>query len=133
MSVSVDPNPKRFYLAVNKWLPVIGHEIKIDNYRFCAIPINDYINISEVTSGSKICNFPVNEFTRMATTTKEGSMAIFEMIGMKLKTLIEKQEDINVRIKNNRDLAFHRLGEMPSIEYVDIEQLTANQEGSAEG
>lgn len=127
MSIFVDWNTKRFYLAGEKWIPVVGHEIKVDCYRFCAIPTKNGINISEVTSGSIICKIPMSIDVMLATTTKEMTIDYLENVGRKLKTMIKKQTDVDVRIKKVREIVVERLGEMPPFENVDTDWVVADE------
>lgn len=127
MSIFVDEKSKRFYLAGEKWIPVVGHEIKVDDYRFCAIPLDSGINISEVTSGSKIYEIPMSVEVLVATNTKELAIAYLEDVGKRLKKMIENQSDFDVRVENNRDIAIQSLGEMPPIEYVDTDWVVADE------
>lgn len=39
MDITVNEQTQQFYLALKKWFPVMGHEIKVGKYRFSAIPI----------------------------------------------------------------------------------------------
>ncbi|PEU07176.1 hypothetical protein CN525_26765, partial [Bacillus sp. AFS014408] len=72
---------QRFYLAFEKWESAVGHEIKVGQYRFCAIPLSESINISEVTSGVNAINIPMSLEIRMVTATKEETMKFFEKVG----------------------------------------------------
>lgn len=61
----------------------------------------------------------------LATTTKEMTIAYLVDVGRKLKVLIDKQIDIDLRINALQEIAIHRLGKMPLIEYIDTDWITA--------
>ncbi|MFT8319313.1 MAG: hypothetical protein ABF649_00590 [Bacillus sp. (in: firmicutes)] len=124
MEITVNEQPQRFYLAINnKWEPAVGHEIKVGEYRFCAIPLSNRINISEVTSGARVLNIPMTLEITMATASKEGSVKFFYKVGESLKRIIGRAFDFNEQLANMKKTAFERLGEMPPIENVDVEAI----------
>lgn len=101
MKIKVNEQTQRFYLAFDKWESVVGHEIKIGKYRFCAIPLSKGINISEVTSGSHFINVPMSVGLMLVTSTKEDTMQFYEKIGERLKQKIESIKDFDNRLKKN--------------------------------
>ncbi|PEB52468.1 hypothetical protein COO03_11845 [Bacillus sp. AFS098217] len=123
MKIKVNEQSQRFYLAFEKWESAVGHEIKVGQYRFCAIPLSESINISEVTSGVNAINIPMSLEIRMVTATKEETMKFFEKVGEHLKRIIESTKDFDDRLKEMKKTAFERLGEMPPIENVDIDWI----------
>ncbi|OWT50538.1 hypothetical protein [Bacillus sp. K2I17] len=125
MEIKVNEQTQRFYLAFEKWEAVVGHEIKIGKYRFCAIPLSKSINISEVTSGVHAITIPIDLGIWMATSTKEDTMKFLEKAGEGLKRIIEKQSNFNELLTKQKKVAFERLGEMPPIEDVDTDWITA--------
>ncbi|MCI1592463.1 hypothetical protein [Heyndrickxia oleronia] len=123
MDIIVNELPQRFYLAlgeIDEWVPAVGHEIKIGQYRFCAIPLGNRINISEVTTGTKLFNVPVDLTIHLITETKEGSIQFFYQLGESIKRVIAKQDDFDGMLADMKKTVFERLGEMPPIEVVDI-------------
>jgi hypothetical protein len=125
MEIRVNEQTQCFYLALDKWVDVVGHEIKIGKYRFCAIPIKDNINVSEVTTGAKVCNIPVDLTISLLTETKEGTIQFLYQIGESIKRIIDKQVDFDGMLSDMKQAAFERLGEMPPIEDVDTDWITA--------
>lgn len=128
MEVTVNEQAQRFYLAalkLNKWEPVVGHEIKVGNYRFCAVPVGNYINVSEVTTGAKLFNIPVDFTIHLITETKEDSIHFFYKVGDSIKRIIEKQADFDGMLVDMKKQANDRLGEMPEIEDVDDILITS--------
>ncbi|PED84324.1 hypothetical protein CON65_02500 [Bacillus pseudomycoides] len=123
MKIKVNEQSQRFYLAFEKWESAVGHEIKVGQYRFCAIPLSESINISEVTSGVNAINIPMSLEIRMVTATKEETMKFFEKVGERLKRIIESTKDFDDRLQKMKKTAFERLGEMPPIENVDIDWI----------
>ncbi|MGE1044063.1 hypothetical protein ACQGRZ_28505 [Bacillus wiedmannii] len=126
MEIKVNEQAQRFYLAFDEWVPAVGHEIKIGQYRFCAIPLSKSINISEVTSGVHAMSIPIDFRIWMATSTKEDTMRFLEKAGEGLKRILERQSNLEELLEKNKKIAFDRLGEMPPIEDVDTDWITAD-------
>lgn len=123
MQIKVNEQTQRFYLAFDQWEPAVGHEMKVGKYRFCAIPLNDGINISEVTSGANVINIPLSLELRIVTATKEGTMQFLEKFGERIKQKIESIKDFDEQLEKMKKTAFERLGEMPRIENVDTDWI----------
>lgn len=124
MKISVDEQTKRFYLASTNWVPLVGHEIKVGNYRFSAVFTNNQLVVSEVTSGTKVFSEPLNLALAMSTSTKEDTMLYFEkVLGKRLDYLIQNRTDFDKIIEKARGNADDRLGNMPTIEYVDTDWI----------
>ncbi len=127
MEILVNEQPQRFYLAFDdKWRSAIGHEIKVGKYSFCAIPLNGCINVSESTLGVKILTIPMNIEIMMMTESKEGSIKFFNKIGESLKRIIESTDNFDSQFEEMKKTVFKRLGEMPPIENIDLDMITAN-------
>lgn len=120
MKVTVNEQAQRFYLAFDKWESVVGHEIKVGEFQFCAIPLSGRINISEVTSGMKIFDIPLDFGTMVVTATKEGSLEFFEHVGNRIKKIIERTINFDEQLEKKKEISILRLGEMPAIENVDV-------------
>ncbi|MFV1457175.1 hypothetical protein [Bacillus mycoides] len=123
MEIKVNEQTQRFYLAFDEWVPAVGHEIKVGQYRFCAIPLSDSINVSEVTSGVKAISVPVNLKVWMLTSTKEDTMRFLEKVGEQLKLIMETRGNFDELLKKQKKIAFERLGEMPPIENADTDWI----------
>ncbi|MGG3652556.1 hypothetical protein ABES36_14125 [Bacillus pseudomycoides] len=123
MEIKVNEQTQRFYLAFEKWEPAVGHEIKIGQYSFCAIPLSKSIDISEVTSGAKIISIPMSLELMMVTATKEGTMQFLKKFGERLKRKIGSIKDFDEQLKKMQKTAFDRLGVMPPIENVDTDWI----------
>jgi len=121
MKIEVNEQTQKFYLALDEWLPVTGHGITVGEYKFCAIPMNDIVNVSEATSGCKVFNIPMNPEIIVATSTKENTIHFLSEVGISLKGIIEKQSNFDEHVKKMRKVAFESLGEMPQIEDVDTD------------
>ena len=121
MEITVSEQAKRFYLAHDKWVPLVGHEITIGKYRFCAIPLENRINVSEVTTGAKLFNVPVDLIIHLITETKEDTIKFLYKIGELIKKIIDKQDDFDGILNEMKKHAFDRLGEMPPIEEIEID------------
>ncbi|KAB2420477.1 MULTISPECIES: hypothetical protein [Bacillus cereus group] len=119
MGIKVNEKTQRFSLASDEWIPAVGHEIKVGQYRFCAIPLSDSINVSEVTSGVMAISVLINLNIRMLTRTKEDIMRGLEKVGEQLILIMEERGNFDELLIKQKQIAFERLGEMPSIENVD--------------
>lgn len=124
LDITVNEKAQKFYLALEKWAPVMGHEIKIGKYRFCAIPISNRINISEVTTGARLFNIPVDLIIHHRTETKEDTIKFLYEVGESIKKIIDKQTDFDGIIYEMKQTTFERLGKMPPPEDVDIDWIT---------
>lgn len=127
MDITVNEQAQQFYLALEKWSPVMGHEIKIGEYRFCAIPIGNRINISEVTTGARLFNIPVDLIIHLITETKEDTIKFLYEVGESIKRVLDKQADFDGMLSEMKKTAFERLGEMPPVEDVDTDWIFENQ------
>ncbi|TPE67989.1 hypothetical protein [Halalkalibacterium halodurans] len=124
MKIKVDPQAKRFYLAANEWVAVIGHEIRVGKYRFSAVPMSGSIVISDVRSGMKVFSTPMDFHTSFLTATKEDAMYfLLTIIGEALIEVIEKHKDFDEIMNKSAQTMIERLGEMPPIEAVDTDWM----------
>lgn len=124
MKVKVNEQPQRFYLAMeSNWLPAVGHRIQIGDVQVCAIPMDDIINITEVTSGARMMRYKlgINEWLEVADP--EGFLNYLQRVGEDLVKRLSKHSNLAQQIEKLRAIAFERLGQMPAIEDVDIEKL----------
>lgn len=123
MKIKVNEQPQRFYLALKEWTPVVGHAIQVGDYQFCAIPVKggEAINISEVTTGTRLHEFHLNDFELVLTSSKESSIRFFDEIGKRLKRVIKSQEKFDEILEHAQMIVHERLGDMPEIEDVEEE------------
>ena len=128
MNIIIDDQPKRFYLAFNsRWIPAVGHEIRIGKYRFCVIIIKKTVNISEITSGTKVLEIPLNFAIFLRTETKEDALQFYKEVSERLlKLVIQNSAVLDERIKTIRQEAVSRLGEIPIVEIINIDWLEAD-------
>lgn len=121
MKITVNEQPQRFHLAFKKWEPAVGHEIQVGEYRFCAIPLGNRINVSEVTTGMRLLVLPVNNRIWFETSTKEKSIKFFEGLGHQIaKQIMIDKSHFDKEFARMKKVSFDKLGEMPPIENVDI-------------
>lgn len=123
MKITVNEQTQRFYLAMNEWKSAIGHEIIVGKYRFCAIPLSKSINISEVTSGSKVFDIPMTLAISLNTESKESTLIFLNKVGESLSRIIGDQKKFDEELAKMKEKAFERLGQMPTIENVDTDWL----------
>jgi len=126
MEITVNEQAQRFYLALDKWVDVVGHEIKVGKYRFCANPIGNHINVTEVTTGAKMFNIPVDLTIHLITETKEETIKFLYSVGESIKRIIDKLEDFDGMLMEMKKKAFDRLGKMPPIENVNTDWIEAD-------
>lgn len=88
VEVMVSPDAEEFYLSCSKgWASVKGHLIKVDELEFSAVPVNDYILVSEVESGAKLINIPVPD----TVESYEETMFFLEInVASRIVMIIEK-------------------------------------------
>ncbi|WP_060210337.1 hypothetical protein [Sporosarcina koreensis] len=123
MKVKVNEQPQRFYLAMDNWFAAVGHGIQIGDIQLCAIPMDGIINISEVTSGARMMRYQLNFIEWLITEDKEGFLNYLQRVGEDLVKRLSKHKDLDQQIEKLRDVAIERLGPMPAIEDVDVEEL----------
>jgi hypothetical protein len=121
MEITVNEQPQLFPLAFSDgWKQGAGHEIRVGDYRFCAIPKHDVINITEITSGMKFFNIPVDLTTYLITATQEETIQYFYQVGERIKELIAKQNNFDKVLDQMRKKSIELHGEMPAIENVEV-------------
>ena len=123
MKVKVNEQPQRFYLAMNKWEPAVGHGIQIGDMQLCAIPMGGIINISEVTTGARMMRYKLGIIEWLETADPEGFLNYLQRVGEDLVKRLSKHDDLDQQIEKLRAVAFEKLGPMPAIEDVDVEEL----------
>ncbi|KNE22459.1 hypothetical protein [Virgibacillus pantothenticus] len=125
MEIKVNEQPQRFYLAwEDKWVEAVGHEIKVGNYSFCAIPMpTGVINVSEITTGLKFYELPMNAYVLSKTDTKEKTFEFLEKVGESIRRLIGNTNVFDKQIIQGRKNTEKLLGKKPETENVDIEEL----------
>ncbi|MBB6601804.1 hypothetical protein HW432_05855 [Bacillus pumilus] len=129
MKITVNEQPQRFYLATEKlWKPMVGHEIRVGKYRFCAIPMDGHINITEVTSGLQIVEIPMSLGIMTETVTKEGAISWLYKVGESLVKIV-KTKDYDKQLEKMKKMAIEKLGDMPSIEDVDMDWIFEDESG----
>lgn len=131
MEITVNEQPQYFHLAFERkgepnWQRKAGHEISVGPYRFCAIPMNDCINISEVSTGQMVDEIELSPAVMMLTETKEDALKFFRVaIGAELKKKIERMDSFGEQLEKRRKEVIERYGEMPPITDVDIDLFEA--------
>lgn len=125
MKITVNEQPQQFWLAMKEWTPAVGHGIQVGDYQFCAIPIGkgDRLNVSEVTTGAKIMIIPVNIFDYLFISTKEGAIKFFYEVGERIEEIIRKHGTFGEELEKIRKVVQDRLGEMPEIINIELEEL----------
>ncbi|MDA4083826.1 hypothetical protein [Bacillus cereus] len=128
MKIKVNEQSQKFHLATaTHWESLIGHEIQVGNYRFSVIPVADQINVSEVTTGFKAISLPITEDVLMQTSTKEDTMRFLYKVGKRMESIVNKvgSSYLDNLIEDSMKLNLERIGEMPPIEDVDTDWITA--------
>ncbi|QJI52451.1 hypothetical protein [Psychrobacillus phage Perkons] len=133
MDITVKEQPKRFWFSLKtgedkyEWKSVVGHEIKVGGYSFFAACLpNNILNVSEVTTGSKVFETKLTVLDLIITETKEETMVFFrDYVGEELKKIINKVPDFKNRLIAMQEKNKALLGDMPEIEDVDDTFITA--------
>lgn len=120
MEIKVNDQPQRFYLALDYWAPVVGHEIQVGEYKFCAIPMSKEINVSEATSGNKVVSIPLNNEIMSITAHKENTLLFFESIGRVLANKLVTYPNFKEKLEEGRINTIAKLGPMPPIQKVTV-------------
>ena len=128
MEIKVNEQAQKFHLATaTNWESLIGHEIQVGKYRFSAVPVADQINVSEVTTGFKAISLPMTQDVLIQTSTKEDTMKFLYKVGKRMESIVNKvgSSYLDNLIEDSRKLNLERIGEMPPIEDVDTDWITA--------
>ncbi|SPR94873.1 hypothetical protein [Bacillus altitudinis] len=129
MKITVNEQSQRFYLATTKdWKPMVGHEIRVGKYRFCAIPMDGHINITEVTSGLQIVEIPMSLGVMIETVTKEGAISWLYKVGESLLKIV-RMKDYDKQLEKMKKMTIEKLGDMPPIEDVDMDWIFEDESG----
>lgn len=120
MSIKINPQAKYVYLSTDQgWTKVVAHIVEIDGIKYTFAPMWDKklcFVVSELRSGSKIVDYPINKLQFLAADTKEKFIDILqesaEVLQPLLKLQIEKikQESANL-LKDHK----YKFGPMPEI------------------
>lgn len=126
MKIKVEKQTKQFFLAKSSvWQKAVGHQINVGEYKFCAIPLSECINISEVTSGAKILELPMTPEIYEATQTKEDAIFLFSKVGKSLERIINSSKNFQKQIDEIKEQAESKLGKRPPVENYDIDWIFA--------
>jgi len=91
METYVDGQFKKFWLAYkNEWRPFYGHEIKVGEHRFVVGGKDGGMLISELTTGAKVKQIPMNPLLLLSTVTREDTLEFYRKnIGPMLSKLVQ--------------------------------------------
>ncbi|PFU71826.1 hypothetical protein [Bacillus thuringiensis] len=127
MEIKVNEQSQKFHLATTEgYVHGVGHGIQVGKYKFCAIPIGENINISEVKTGVKVINVPITTDVLIQTSTKEDAMKFFVKVGEMVKRIISKAENIDLLIEESKESIVESFGEIPQPEDVDTDWIFAD-------
>lgn len=130
MKISVSDETKKFYLAFREWREGVGHEISVGKYRFSAVPTSGGIIISEVTSGAKFMNLPLNPYVMLRTSTKKDAVEYLSEVGEGIRELLLSAPDVDELLEKTRLDTVRRLGPMPEIETFDSDWMFEKSNGT---
>lgn len=120
MEITVNESAQCFQLAYeDHWKSAVGHEIKVGKYRFCAIPLRNSINVSEITSGTKVFEVDLAPEIIFMTGAKGSAMKFFEGLGGALKEIINSANNFDESLAAIRKEAIERLGKALPVGDVD--------------
>jgi len=128
MKIKVNEQIQTFYLSsINtktgkyKWNKAHGHGLEIGKYKFCAIPTENELNISEVSTGSKLITYPITHEMLFSTGTKDDFVKYVYKIGEKVAEIIKGTKDFDKKILLKQRLVKTNLEEKPVSENIDLE------------
>lgn len=123
IEVAVSPDAEEFYLAFEKgWTKLIGHSIVVGDFRFSAVPVQNFIRVSEVDSGAKLFDLPVPDGVESHGET----MFFLELfVASRIVMLIEKAgiEKTKEQINLMKQVAFNKHGKKPIGQKVNTEWI----------
>ncbi|USK85705.1 hypothetical protein [Peribacillus asahii] len=126
VEVMVSPDAEEFYLACSTgWVKVIGHLIEVDGLQFSAVPIKDFIRVSEVESGAKLFDI----FAPETIESYEETLMFLEInVAANIVMLIEKAgiKKVQNQINLMKEAAFSKHGQKPTGQKVDTEWMKAD-------
>lgn len=112
MRVTVNEQEQLFYLATEDgWEGRIGHEMRIGDYKFCIIPFDDHINVSEVSSGFNVLSVPYSDIDLMALDETSIINLVWE-ITQTIQMIIDRS-DFDSIISRAKTDGINKLGEKP--------------------
>lgn len=124
--VSVSPDAEEFYLACSTgWTKVLGHLIEVNGLQFSAVPVSNFIRVSEVESGTKLMDITVPE----TVESYEETMLFLELnVAVNIVMMIEKLGigEFEKAITLAKEDAFKRCGYKPLSQKVNTEWLRAD-------
>lgn len=126
MKVKVHEQEKIFYLAAERWVPMVGNEITIGKHSFCATPngnaLSSTIIFSEVTSGARVRAIQLVFFDAIVLDSKEDYLQFLEEQANKLADRLSKRNDLDDEVLKMEHLAISKLGPKPPTEDIDIDE-----------
>ncbi len=126
IEVAVSPDAEEVYLAFSKgWTKLFGHSITVGDLKFSAVPVSDYILVSEFQSGTKLMDIPVPT----GIESYEETMFFLEVfVSSQIVMVIEKSgiDKVKDQIKRMKEAAFKKHGQKPTGEKVDSEWFYAD-------
>ena len=127
MEIKVNEQAQKFHLATaTRWISLIGHEIQVGKYRFCALPNGYHINVSEITTGFRAINISITQEVWDETRTKEDTVKFLYKVVKRMEEIINKvgSSYLDKLIEDSKKLNLERIGEIPPIEDVDMDWMT---------
>lgn len=120
VEIYVDDQFKKFWLAYQgEWRPFYGHEIKVGKYRFVVGGKDGGLLISELTTGAKVKQIPMNPLLLLSTTTREDTLEFYQKnVGMMLSKLVQL-DVFNYEIQRVRNVVKEEFPPQPPIEIAD--------------
>ncbi|MEK5070527.1 hypothetical protein [Sporosarcina sp. FSL K6-1508] len=121
MNIIVNEQAQAFWLAYpDRWVNAVGHEIKVGEYQFCATPKGKKINVSEITTGTKLFEYQIDPLTWLVAATKEGYINYLHVVGERIAEIMSGSKNFDREFERMKKASFEMLGAMPPIENVDL-------------
>ena len=120
MTISIDPQEKNIWLASNHgWKKVIGFTCKFNGIEVSIFATKDELIVSELTSGTRICVFPLNAIDVIECDTKAKFMVFMRQKLERLSSAGIAPQRFNERAKKQLDYYTKEFGPMPPIKIME--------------
>lgn len=130
IEVTVSPDAEEIYLAFDKgWTKLFGHSITVGDFKFSAVPVKNYIRVSEFESGAKLMDIPVPN----GIESYEETMFFLEVfVSPQIVMVVEKSGTENVKKQINcmKEVAIKKHGQKPTGLKVDSEWFQTDTGGT---
>lgn len=117
MGFEIERQEKVFWLAHEEgWIRGFGNSIWVGDYHFCAIVVGNKLNVSEVTTGTKIYSYNMSAFALVLTGTKDEFISYLYLIGANLEKMVSQRKSFAKELERMQQRVFNSHGPTPPVE-----------------